>query len=230
MKHLYITALVGLLWAAGPSLGQEPATPAPANTSTNGPVLDGEVRDLKPLDTLRFNILEDPPGRGQFPAIVITELGDAQFPISAGSQEYVKVKAAGRRLADLRKELKQKLDAEFYQNATITLEVVKTRESEERPRGPTSAGKVIVHGSMTATVPLREGEKLFLSELFAMLSAQSQYANLKKVEIQRYDPVTKKTQTIPKNVKVMLEDGNLKDDIELKDGDKIRVVDRGIIF
>jgi len=226
MKHQNLIALVALVWTSVISLGQATTT-----GSTNAPVLDQEARELKPLDTLRFNIVEDPPGRGVFPPVQITELGDAQFVISAGSQEYVKVKAAGRKLADLRKEIKEKLDAEFYQNATVNLELMKTRESEERSKvNPGSSGKVVVHGSISAQIPMRDGEKLMLSDVFASLSSQSQYANLKKVELQRIDPVTKKTQTIIKDVKRMLEKGDLKDDIELKDGDRIHVVDKGIIF
>lgn len=226
MKHLKIAALTWLIWAAGPLLGQGTATA----TTTNTPALDQEARELKPLDTLRYNILEDPAGRGQFPQIQITELGDAQFPISATSQEYIVVKAAGRRLADLRKELKQKLDADFYQNATVNLEVVRTRESEGPSKGIASnPGKVIVYGSISQTIPLREDQKLTLSEAFAMLSAQSQYANLKKVELLRLDPATKRNVSTFKNVKKML-DGDLTEDVELKDGDRIKVVDRTVIF
>jgi len=226
MKKLHILALSWLLAAGGTLLAQGTS----ATPSTNNAALDQEQRELKPLDILRFTILEDPTGRGQFPSITITELGDAQFPVSANSQETISVKAAGRKLAELRKELKQKLDADYYQNATISLELQQTRDLNQGPRtGPASNAKVIVHGSMVATIPLRDDQKLTISEVFAQLSSQSQYANLKKVELQRVDPATKQSKSTFINVKKLL-DGDLSGDVELKDGDRIKVVDRGVIF
>ena len=226
MKKLHILALSWLLSAGGSLLAQgTPATP-----STNNAALDQEQRELKPLDILRFNILEDPAGRGQFPSITITELGDAVFPVSANTQETVKVKAAGRKLAELRTELKQKLDADYYQNATISLELQQTRDLNQSAKsGPANNAKVLVFGSIAANIPLRDDQKLTISEVFAQLSNQSQYANLKKVELQRVDSTTKQSKSTFINVKKLL-DGDLSGDVELKDGDRIKVVDRSVIF
>ena len=227
MKTIYLVALTWLLSVDTRLMAQSGAA---ATTTTNAPALDQEQRELKPLDVLRYNVLEDPAGRGQFPIITISELGDAQFPVSAGSQEYIPVKAAGRKLAELRKELKQKLDADYYQNATVNLELHQTRDLNNAQKlGPGNNAKVIVFGSMNATIPLRDDQKLMLSELFAQLSNQSQYAQLKKVELQRIDPATKLSKSSFINVKKLL-DGDLTGDIELKDGDKLKVVDRNVIF
>jgi len=198
-------------------------------TSTNSAVADQENRDIKPRDTLKFNILEDPEGRGLFPLVQVTDFGDAQFPISASTQEYITIKAAGRHLADLRAELKQKLDADFYQDATISLDLHSVAGADQRGGGLLNSGRVLIYGSVNATIPLKDEQKLTLSEVFAMLGGQTQYANLKKVEVMRMDPVTKQSTPMIKNVKKML-DGDLSEDIPLMDGDRIKVEDRKVIF
>lgn len=229
MKSLPALAVAALACLGGVSLAQAP-TPAAPGSSTNSVALDQETRELKPLDVLRFTILEDPAGRGQFPTVTISELGDAQFPVSVNSQEYVPVKAAGRRLADLRRELKQKLDADYYRNATVNLELLQTRDLSQGGRpGPAGNAKVIVHGSISATFPVREDQKLTVSEVFAQLSERSQFANLRKVELQRIDPATKQSKSTFINVKKLL-DGDLSGDVELRDGDRLKVVDRSVIF
>lgn len=231
MKIPHVILLAAMACLAVPVSAQAPsAPPAASSASTNNVALDQESRELKPLDVLRYTILEDPAGRGQFPTVTISELGDAQFPVSANSQEYIPVKAAGRRLADLRRELKQKLDADYYQNATVNLELHQTRDLSQGARpGPASNAKVIVHGSMSATFPVREDQKLTISEVFAQLSERSQFANLKRVELQRIDPVTKQSKSTFINVQKLL-DGDLSGDVDLKDGDRIKVVDRKVIF
>lgn len=226
MKTLRLLALASLLSITGILFAQD-TTPGGSNTNT--PVADQENRDLKPRDTLRFNVLEDPAGRGIFPQIQITDLGDAQFPISTGSGEYISVKAAGRRLAEVRKELKQKLDADYYQNSTVSLDLLSVAGSDQRGGGSVNAGKVIIYGAVNATIPIREEQKLTLSEIFAQLSSQTEFAKLTRVEVMRVDPANKQNTTIIKNVKKLL-DGDLADDMELKDGDRIKVAEKFVRF
>ncbi len=222
MKSTHILLLIGALTAGVRLLAQDAAA-----GSTNNAALDQEARELKPRDTLKFNILEDPSaGRGSFPPIQITEFGDAQFPISISSQEYVAIKAAGRKLADLRKELKEKLDADYYKNATVSLDLVTFDRLPKVDLNNPNPAKVVVLGSINHTVPLREGQKLMLSDLFSQIAGNNPSANLKKVEVMRVNPDTKKTDILKRDVKKMLEQGDLKDDIELKDGDRIRVPEK----
>ena len=96
-----------------------------SNSSASAKTLDQETRDLKPRDSLRFSILEDPArANAQFGRVDISELGDAQFPISAAGGEYINVKVAGRRLADVRREVKQRLEEDYYHTATVSVDVV----------------------------------------------------------------------------------------------------------
>jgi len=219
-KCIQILLLIGALGGGGRLLAQDAG-------STNNVALDQEARELKPRDTLKYNILEDPSsGRGSFPPIQITEFGDAQFPVSISSQEYVAIKAAGRKLADLRKELKEKLDAEYYKNATVSLDLVTFDRLPKVDLNNPNPAKVIVFGTINHTVPLRDGQKLTLSELFSQIAGGNPSANLKRVELMRVNPETKRTEILRRDVKRMLDLGDLKEDIELKDGDRIRVQDK----
>jgi hypothetical protein len=101
--------------------------------------------------------------------------------------------------------------------------------SDQRLGGAGAGGKVIIYGAVNYTAPIREDQKLTLSEIFAQLSGQTEFAKLTRVEIMRVDPATKHSTTIIKNVKKLL-DGDLTDDMELKDGDRIKVTEKFVRF
>ena len=237
--------LAGML--AFPAAGQDPtATPPPtspeasaltagtAASATNNAAgvksLDQETRDLKPRDALRFAILEDPArSSAQFGRVDVSDLGDALFPISSSSGEYINVKAAGRRLADVRREVKERLEADYYHTATVSVDVLGVGSTLGNSAAA-NVGKVYIFGSISYTIPLPEDRKRTLSEVFVGLPRQ-EFVNLKKVQVFRWDAKAQKLQPgIFKNVQKMLNDGDLSADIELNDGDRIKVVDKGVIF
>ncbi len=91
-------------------------TNAPAKAAKEGQsttVVDPEARELKPHDIVRFQIEEDPPlpVSSEPTHVSVSDGGEALFPVSRHADTYVKVIAAGRKLVDIRKDVKALLDA-----------------------------------------------------------------------------------------------------------------------
>ncbi len=96
------------------------------------------------------------------------------------------------------------------------------------------SGKIDLYGSggLSGTFPIIEGRKLMLSEVIISARGKSdkEYADLKRVKVRRFDPVSKKDTVIEANVANIIEKGDRNADIELKDGDRVVVPARSIIF
>ena len=97
-----------------------------------------------------------------------------------------------------------------------------------------ASGKIDLFGSggLSGTFPVVEGRKLMLSDIIISAGGKSgnEYANLKRVKVRRFDPVSKKETVIEANVTNIIEKGDRNADIELKDGDRVEVPARSIIF
>jgi hypothetical protein len=232
--------LIGLL--ADPVSGQtpNPAVPAPANpgsvstntpssSSTNAPsaaggAIDAESRELKPHDVLRYRIEQDPVTGAEALRVEITDSGEAHFNVSRGHSTYVTVKAAGRKLIDIRRDLKAKLDAEYYKDVSIKLDL----------EGVTAAGvggnpatalaavaKVQVYGEMRGIIPLPENQRTMLSDVILSM-AGNDFANLKKIKVRRVNAAGQ-PETHIVNIDKVLKDNDRSADFELKDGDRVEV-------
>jgi protein involved in polysaccharide export with SLBB domain len=247
---LFCLAL-GLALTPRPAAAED-AAPAPAATAvTNAPaaatgtnepakaakealpttVVDPETRELKPHDIVRFQIEEDPPlaVASDSMHVSVSDGGEALFPVSRHADTYVKVTAAGRKLADIRKDVKALLDAEYYNDCTVKLDLVQINRFNNLG---SDQAKVTIYGSLNQVVPIGDGEKLMLSE--AILRAgggqQGGFFNLKKVRIHRLDPNTKKELTITVDVNAVLYEGARIKDQQLQDGDRIEVRDKTFNF
>lgn len=237
-QKCFIWAL-GLLWLSR-ALAQNPAiaaatTNAPAG-GTNAPTalvtpegIDAEARELKPGDVLRFVIEQDPSRGNTAQQVYLTEAGEALFAVSRGSAITVKINARGKKLADVRQEVKQLLDAEYYQDSKlqIDLDLVRRESGQAGPDG--TIPKVIVYGAMQGNIFLREGETKTLSDVILQLG-QNQFANLRKVKIHRLDPTTKRETITEHNVKEVLDKGDRTKDPAVQDGDRIEVPEKGFNF
>ena len=214
-------------------------TNSPASTGTTNALvstlqIDPEARELHPRDSFRYRIHEDPVGGSDSLRATITDSGEAIFNVSRGFDSYVTIKAAGRRLADIRKDLKSQLEAEYYIVATIDLNL----ESIALPQGGTaeiggvttasSIPTVIVFDAMQGEFAIPEGQPLMLSTIMLKLPTNP-LANRKKVEIQRVGPDGKALAPILVNVDNLLLKNDRSLDVELKAGDRIRVP-RKVIF
>ncbi len=168
---------------------------------------------LSPMDRLLFRIVEDPVQAGA-ETVSVTPLQEIWFPVCRGSVEWIAIDARGKTLAQVKTELKTKLDADYYQNASIELRL------QDRSQ---KSGQVIFWGAVRAfSIPLAPGEQKSIFE--GVLEAQpTEWANLKKVRLQRINPVTKKPET-PQIIDVeAIKKGDLKNDILLQDGDRIEI-------
>lgn len=224
--------------AVAPSNPPAPTNAPPVAATTNAPVatlqIDPEARELRPRDAFRYRIHEDPVGGSDSLRTAITDSGEAIFNVSRGDATYVTVKAAGRRLAEVRADLKQRLESEFYVAATIDLNL----ESIALPQGGTAeiggvttqsaVPTVVVFDALQGEFAIPDGQPLMLSSIMLKLPS-NQFANRKKVEIQRVGPDGKALPPIKVNVDDLLLNNNRSADVELKAGDRIRVP-RRVIF
>ena len=183
-----------------------------------------------PGDTLNYVIDEDPAhasGRaGGAMQVQVSDGGEALFLVTQGNPLYVKVSVRGKKLGDLRREVKQLLDADYYDNATVRLELTSINRVGAGMEG---VGKVMVYGEMQGIVQLPDGETKHISD--AMISlGQNKFANLKAVRLHRVDPATGKTEITVINVDKILRDGDRTADVVLRDGDRIEVRPRTFNF
>ena len=214
-----------------------------AKESQSTTVVDAENRELKPHDVLGFLIDQDPSvvealrggngGSGDAETIYVTDAGEAMFRVTRTSPISVKLSVAGKKLEVVRKELKVLLDAEYYQDCSFRLDLQAVNRSSAMMESASSA-RVVLYGSggLSGTFPIIEGRKLMLSDIIISAGGKSgnEYANLKRVKVRRFDPVSKKETVIEANVTNIIEKGDRNADIELKDGDRVEVSQRSIIF
>jgi protein involved in polysaccharide export with SLBB domain len=242
MKRLVAFVLAGGL-AVARLIAQE-AAPVPVGTNaipasatnsvgTNGvpatlDKIDAEARDLKPGDVLRFSIDQDPAAAKLIQLVDITAAGEALFPVSKESDRYVKLNARGKKLAALRLEVKQLLDAEYYNDCSVKIDLDRIRQ-DASVANPENMAKVTVFGVTSGTISIREGEVKTLTDLVLQLG-QLPRANLKKVEIRRLDPTTKRETVTEYDVRRLLERGDRSNDPVLQDGDRVKIPENTFNF
>jgi protein involved in polysaccharide export with SLBB domain len=217
--------LCGVLLLTG-VLGGASAEPVPTNRPpalTNSvPVLDpGESYQPSPQDKFQFYIEED-PNKGVEPETRnVSALYELRFNASRNTDTPIVINARGKTVADIKKELKEKLDADYYQNATV---VLKLSERHLKPE------KVFVTGAIRGQVPLLPGEAKTVMQAIVELGSDAEYANLKKVKLHRYNPSANKDDIYIIDVGAMLKGKSRKDDMILQGGDRIEVPEKGFII
>lgn len=222
-----LLAICAVLAAVFRGLGQDVRPPQdPGLSKTN--LVDAETRELKPGDEFSFRVDEDPGKSPEPMRVVATELGDAYFRVSRISDTSVAVNVRGKRLDDIRREVREKLEKDYYQKASITLNLVGI--GGLNPASSSSLGKVIFFGEMKGMLPLPEGEKMTLSEAVLRLGGGTPFANLKRVKVSRKDSKTGKTKVMVVNVDSVLHDNKNSEDIELQDGDRVEVLAKSFNF
>lgn len=209
------------------------AVPSSATNAVTaqGGVVDAEARELKPHDTFRFRIEQDPTSGAEAMRVVITDSGEAHFNVSRAHSTYVTVKAAGRHLSEVRRELKTKLDAEFYRDASVNLDLEGVANSANNPAAGGlalgSAAKVQIFGEMQGTYPVPEGQRLWLSDVILALP-RNDFANLKKIKVLR-TTADGKPESHTVNINDVLNNNDRSADFELKDGDRVQVPRKTIV-
>ncbi len=187
--------------------------------------LDAETREFKPGDVFQFVIEQDPAPEKVGVAVRVSDAGEALFPVSIGSATYVKVDVRSKKLADIRREVKTRLDADYYNDATVRMEFMVAN----RTTSPDSLPRVQVYGEMQGTVALPEGEVKRISDAIIGLP-RTQFANLRRVRLHRVNPATGKTEIKEINVDKILREGDRTNDEILQDGDRIEVRPKSVNF
>lgn len=189
-------------------------------------ILDAETRNLRPRDTFRFLIKEDPDQDRDADRVIVTDGGEAMFPVSHRSSTYVKVNVVGKKLSQIRAEVKRLLDEEYYVNASIQLDF----EQANRDSATTGTlARAIVFKALNATVPLPEGEVITLTD--AVLKATpSEFADLSRVRLHRLDRGSNVETVTTYNVREMIDKGDRRNDVRLEDGDRIEVPEKRVLF
>lgn len=253
LKLLLLSAAIAARAAEAPAPAKAPAAgtadttpsaatnaPAASGTGTNSAasgkskeylsttVVDPEARELKPRDGFRFSIDEDPPpvggGVGSDTGVYVSDGGEAMFPISRTGTPYIKLSVAGKKLADIRKELKERLDADYYKNCTVHLDLVQVN------RGTASidqAARVTFYGEIKGVVAIGEGENLTISEAILRVGG-SDYADLKRIKIHRLKKETGREEIIMVDVEKILKKGDRTGDVQLQGGDRVEVKEKGL--
>lgn len=218
-----------------PRTNPPPATAASTTNSTPDSTIDSETRELKPRDTFRYRVHEDPVGGADSLRVVINDAGEALFNVTRSDSTYVTIKAAGRKLPEVRQELKQKLEAEYYIRATVDLSLETVASVSGAAAGAAGAAayatlpKVVVYGELQGSFVIPEGQRLMLSDVMIGMP-RNPFARLDKVEIQRLGTDGKALPSIVVDVEGLITKNNRSLDVELKDGDRIRVPKKKVLI
>jgi hypothetical protein len=211
MKFLSLTLFALLaLRASAPGQAQAPpqAPPAP------------EPARIQPQDHLYYLVREDPSHPKEPEEVVVGPQGRAQFRVGAGFDEVVTVEAAGKTVDELAAELQRKLTENFYEQANV---VLKLKEAGGR------AGRVLFFGAVRGNIlTLQPGEIKPIFEGVYQVGV-TEFANLKKVKLNRFDPATRQTRSWIINLDEIRK-GNRAQDMPLCDGDRVEVPERSLVF
>ena len=218
MRRLFLPLLIAVLTVLRGLAQSERDSTNSANSATNN-ATDNANRDLRVGDAMRYTIAEDPVNsNGTDPMdVFVTDIGDAHFPVSRGTDRIVTLVAKGKKLDDLRQELTKRLEEEFYHHATVSLNLYSSGRKNLQGSGP----KAIFYGEVKGTVPLREGERMTVTEAIIQMT-YTEWADLRKVKISRKGS-TGRPEIIKVNVDEIMKKNLLDKDVELMDGDRVDV-------
>jgi protein involved in polysaccharide export with SLBB domain len=181
---------------------------APASTTNSAPaVAPTPSYQLSPMDKLTVSVSQD-PAAGKPIEISVSPLGDLTIPISRCCEDAVTVSVRGKTVEQAEKEIKERLESEFYQTATVQLRLI----DPTRRRG-----QVLFTGAVRQNaIQLDPGKPKTLYEAFTE-AGPTDYANWKKVKVDRAgSPI--KTYDM-----AAVKEGKREKDVELQDGDRIIV-------
>lgn len=166
-------------------------------------------RKLQQGDQLSIRIEEDrePPT-----LLVVNQSGEVTVePLP------LKVRLAGLTVEQASSEIKRRLEADYYYNATVRL-------SLEQASVTASLGTVTLSGELNrvGSIPIYTERPMTLSQAILEAGGFLAYGDQRKVKVtrQRKDGTT---ETIEKDVKQIIERGRPDLDLQLQDGDRIHV-------
>jgi protein involved in polysaccharide export with SLBB domain len=164
---------------------------------------------LVPMDKISVVIAQDPV-QGRPIELSVSPLGDLAIPVSRCCEESVIVSVRGKTVEQVEKEVAEKLEAEYYQKATVQIRVIDPTRRK---------GQVLLQGAVRAhSYQLDTGRPRTLWEALTEVGV-TEYANLKKVKLDRGGKIT--TYDID-----AVNKGDRTKDAELQDGDRVSVPEK----
>lgn len=229
MKKL-ICSILGLLFlmpGIGAGLTAAEKTNVSSAVTTETAVRQPET--VLPGDRISVRITEDATYGGIFS---VSDNGVVTLPL------INEITAAGLTPGALTKEIKEKLEKEYYKEATVQVSIYERNTHDlpyERTEGESgltySGGKSDVIGEVwvwgqvnrPGVVPVPRYRKLTVTRAIIACGGFSDFAKRDKVQVIRTDE-NGNQKTIVVNVAEIMKKGLLKNDLELKDGDVINVL------
>ncbi len=195
------------------------ADPNDSSSSSTNAAAAPSNKMVIPQDKLAYAVAEDPAQRATPLTLIVDLSTNIHFPVSLGYNDEIVINASGKTISEIRQELKKKLDATYYKNATVTL---------EQGAATVQPGQIVITGPVRNNfVPLLPGEHLMLLETI-LRAGPSEFANLKKVKIMRINEATGKVDE--KIVDVEAIEKNPKKDVPVFPGDRINLIEKNILF
>lgn len=204
-----------------PANAQDSAAKAAAVAAPKESVPASELVRLGPLDKVRYRVAEDPVPSADALILSVNANSEIEFPVTRMSALTIPISVKDKTLSEIRKELKGKLDEDFYLDSTIQLSV-----TDQAPKG----GQVIVFGEVRAAGAIQLDVTKPLTIFEAVLRAgATDFSNLKRVKLHRVNPVTKQVEIKEVNVE-RIKEGDRSQDVQLQDGDRIDIPERWLVF
>ena len=192
----------------------------PAQSNSVSSAIADESPQLNPQDKLLYSIQEDPVKAATPEEVYVNAQGEIHFHVSKGADETLTINVQGKTLAAVQKELKGRLEVEYYHRATLDL---KLKEQARR------VGQVLFTGAVRGNfIQLLPGETKTIFEGVYQVGL-SEFANLKKVKLNRRNPRTQKTESRVVDLEAIRK-GDRSKDVPLQDGDRVEVPEKSVVF
>ncbi|WP_221032539.1 polysaccharide biosynthesis/export family protein [Actomonas aquatica] len=174
--------------------------------------LRAEVRPDRPLavgDRLRYRVTEDGEPTVE---LVVGNTGAVELPF------YGPLDAAGLTIPELRASIKTALETELYVTATVNLTVAEYRMDD------LSRGRVHLSGQVRQVGPVEIdlSRENFLGRVLLAAGGLTDFADKRNVRIVRQHEGGE-TRTITVDLRAVLDQGRLEQDVALQDGDFVIV-------
>jgi len=188
----------------------DPPTTSTVMRTNSMTVLDDKKR-LGSNDYVSFRVVEDRDNESQH--LRVNDNGELEVP-------YIGlVPASGRTCKELAYSVKSLLEREYYYHATVIIAVDRVSEK--------SRGKVYVYGNVKGQGPqeIPADETYTVSKAIIRAGGFGDFANKRKVRVTRKDG---KNFTV--DLKRVIEEGHVDEDLVLEPDDQIQVPQRAINF
>jgi protein involved in polysaccharide export with SLBB domain len=221
-KMLLLSVVFGGLCQAGAAEGPAQTGPAAETKTSQTPAASVETYKLPAGDRLTFQVEEDPAKLRESIELLVPLVGEVEFPVSRDDRSVtIALNVIGKTVPEVKTALKTALEGDYYQKATVKLRVSDPNQQH---------GQVAFWGAVRGLLHLDPNKPMKVSDGILQLGWDPMYANLKRVEVVRTDPVTRQKKTIIVNVQAILDKNGDAKDVILQDGDRVRVPEKGIIL